>query len=166
MLFYPSKVLQARECASTLYSFIIFSLGLTFETLKELGTHHFFLFMLTSSRNVQSVLCNHRCFSFHFTYHHPQVFVICPPSQITFICDYLSLPSPISLFQLPWSFQFKKLALTCKPNLFLVLGVICVFLHGWFFSIANFFLGQFLFHGWFCFKWVITKKKTCSPNKS
>ncbi len=43
--------------------------------------------------------------------------------------------------------------------LFLFLGVICVFLHGWFFSIANFCLGQFLFHGWFPFKGVIQNNK-------
>jgi hypothetical protein len=34
---YPSKVLQARERAPTLYSSIVFYLGLTFESLKELG---------------------------------------------------------------------------------------------------------------------------------
>jgi hypothetical protein len=37
---YPSKVLQARERALTLYSFVIFSLGLTFESFKELGVRH------------------------------------------------------------------------------------------------------------------------------
>jgi hypothetical protein len=34
---YPSKVLGAREHASTPYSFVVFCLGLTFESLKELG---------------------------------------------------------------------------------------------------------------------------------
>jgi len=37
---YPSKVLRAREHASTLCSFAIFYLGLTFESLKELGACH------------------------------------------------------------------------------------------------------------------------------
>jgi hypothetical protein len=34
---YPSKVLWAREHAPTPYSFVVFYLGLTFESLKELG---------------------------------------------------------------------------------------------------------------------------------
>jgi hypothetical protein len=38
--FYPSKVLRARERAPTPCSFDIFSLGLTFESLKELGACH------------------------------------------------------------------------------------------------------------------------------
>jgi hypothetical protein len=38
--FYPSKVLQIRERASILYSFVVFYLGFTFESLKELGVHH------------------------------------------------------------------------------------------------------------------------------
>jgi hypothetical protein len=37
---YPSKVLQAGECAQTLYFFVVFCLGLTFESLKELGVRH------------------------------------------------------------------------------------------------------------------------------
>jgi hypothetical protein len=37
MPLYPSKVLQARERAPTPYSSIVFSLGLKFESLKELG---------------------------------------------------------------------------------------------------------------------------------
>jgi hypothetical protein len=37
---YPSKVLRAKERASTPYSSIIFCLGFTFESLKELGVHH------------------------------------------------------------------------------------------------------------------------------
>jgi hypothetical protein len=37
MPLYPSKVLQARERASTPCSFVVFCLGLTFESLKELG---------------------------------------------------------------------------------------------------------------------------------
>jgi hypothetical protein len=40
MPLYPSKVLRTRECAPTLCSFDVFYLGLTFESLKELGTHH------------------------------------------------------------------------------------------------------------------------------
>ncbi len=39
--FYPSKMLRGRECASTSCSFIVFCLGLTFESLKELGAHKF-----------------------------------------------------------------------------------------------------------------------------
>jgi len=39
---YPSKVLRAKECAPTLYSFVVFCLGFTFESLKELRTHHSF----------------------------------------------------------------------------------------------------------------------------
>jgi hypothetical protein len=35
--FYPSKVLRARERASTPYPFVVFYLGLTFESFKELG---------------------------------------------------------------------------------------------------------------------------------
>ncbi len=42
MPFYPFKVLWARECASTLYFSTVFCLGLTFESLKELGTCHCF----------------------------------------------------------------------------------------------------------------------------
>ncbi len=38
--FYPSKVLRARKCAPTFYSFVVFCLGLTFESLKELGVHY------------------------------------------------------------------------------------------------------------------------------
>jgi hypothetical protein len=38
---YPTKVLRAREHALTPYSFVIFCLGLTFESLKELGVHQF-----------------------------------------------------------------------------------------------------------------------------
>ncbi len=34
---YPSKMLRTKERASTPYSFVIFSLGFTFEFLKELG---------------------------------------------------------------------------------------------------------------------------------
>jgi len=37
MPLYPSKVLQTKECALTPYSSTIFCLGLTFESLKELG---------------------------------------------------------------------------------------------------------------------------------
>jgi len=36
---YPSKVLRVRECAPTFYSYVVFCLGLTFESLKELGVH-------------------------------------------------------------------------------------------------------------------------------
>jgi hypothetical protein len=38
--FYPSKVLRARERAPTPYSSIVFCLGFTFESLKELGMRH------------------------------------------------------------------------------------------------------------------------------
>jgi hypothetical protein len=37
---YPSIVLRARERASTPYPFALFNLGLTFESLKELGVRH------------------------------------------------------------------------------------------------------------------------------
>jgi hypothetical protein len=37
---YPSIVLQAKERAPTPCSFVVFSLGVTFESLKELGVHH------------------------------------------------------------------------------------------------------------------------------
>jgi len=43
---YPSKVLQAREHASTPYSSIVFCLGLTFESFKELGARHWTLLNL------------------------------------------------------------------------------------------------------------------------
>ncbi len=37
MPFYPSKVLRIRERAPTSYSFVVFNLGFTFESLKALG---------------------------------------------------------------------------------------------------------------------------------
>jgi hypothetical protein len=40
MAFYPSIVLRARERASTPYLSVVFSLGLTFESFKELGVRH------------------------------------------------------------------------------------------------------------------------------
>jgi hypothetical protein len=40
MPLYPSKVLEAKECASTPYSSAIFSFGLTFESLKDMGARH------------------------------------------------------------------------------------------------------------------------------
>jgi hypothetical protein len=40
MPLYPSKVLRARECTLIPYSSVILSLGLTFESLKELGARH------------------------------------------------------------------------------------------------------------------------------
>jgi hypothetical protein len=40
MPLYPSIVLWTREHALTPYPFVVFSLGLTFESLKELGTRH------------------------------------------------------------------------------------------------------------------------------
>jgi hypothetical protein len=40
MPLYPSKVLWAKERAPTPCSFVVFYLGLIFESLKELGTHH------------------------------------------------------------------------------------------------------------------------------
>jgi hypothetical protein len=39
---YPSKVLWARERAPTPYSSVIFYLGFTFESLKELGTYQLY----------------------------------------------------------------------------------------------------------------------------
>jgi hypothetical protein len=38
--FYPSKVMWTREHASTPYSSVVFSLGFTFESCKELGADH------------------------------------------------------------------------------------------------------------------------------
>jgi hypothetical protein len=40
MPFYPPIVLQAKECAPTLCSSAVFSLGFTFESLEELGARH------------------------------------------------------------------------------------------------------------------------------
>jgi hypothetical protein len=40
MPFYPSIVLRTKERASTPYSSIVFSLGLAFESLKELRVRH------------------------------------------------------------------------------------------------------------------------------
>jgi hypothetical protein len=40
MTLYPSKVLWAKERASTPYSSVVLCLGLTFESLKELGVRH------------------------------------------------------------------------------------------------------------------------------
>jgi hypothetical protein len=40
MPFYPSKVLRARERTLIPYSSVVFSLGLTFESFKELGACH------------------------------------------------------------------------------------------------------------------------------
>ncbi len=40
MPLYPSKVLRARERAPTFYSSVVFNLGFTFESLKDLGTNH------------------------------------------------------------------------------------------------------------------------------
>ncbi len=37
---YPSKVLQTRERALIPYSFVVFNLGFTFESFKELGARH------------------------------------------------------------------------------------------------------------------------------
>jgi hypothetical protein len=47
--FYPSKVLRARECAPTPCSSVVFYLGLTFESLKELGACHLLCGFLISS---------------------------------------------------------------------------------------------------------------------
>jgi hypothetical protein len=41
MPFYPSIVLRARERAPTSCSSDVFNLGFTFESLKELGVHHY-----------------------------------------------------------------------------------------------------------------------------
>jgi hypothetical protein len=43
---YPSIVLRARECASTPCPFVVLSLGLTFESLKELGVRKPYLVSL------------------------------------------------------------------------------------------------------------------------
>ncbi len=40
MPFYPSIVLRAKERALTPLPSVVFSLGLTFESLKELGVRH------------------------------------------------------------------------------------------------------------------------------
>ncbi len=40
MPLYPSKVLQARECASIPYPSVVFYLGLTFESFKESESRH------------------------------------------------------------------------------------------------------------------------------
>jgi len=40
MPFYPSKVLRTKERASIPCSSVVLCLGLTFESLKELGVHH------------------------------------------------------------------------------------------------------------------------------
>ncbi len=40
MPLYPSKVLRARERASTPCFFVVFCLGFTFESFKELGGRH------------------------------------------------------------------------------------------------------------------------------
>jgi hypothetical protein len=42
MPLYPLKMLWTRECALTPYSSIVFCLGFTFESFKELGAHHCF----------------------------------------------------------------------------------------------------------------------------
>jgi hypothetical protein len=56
MPLYPSKVLQARERAPTLCSSTVLYMGLTFESLKELGTRHpSFLVPLNPARSV----CSH-----------------------------------------------------------------------------------------------------------
>jgi len=52
MPLYPSKVLRAKMRAPTPYSFVVFCLGLTFESLKELGVHHL-LHKLTSVNGLQ-----------------------------------------------------------------------------------------------------------------
>jgi hypothetical protein len=38
--FYPSKMLRAKERASTLCSYVVLCLGFTFGSLRELGAHH------------------------------------------------------------------------------------------------------------------------------
>jgi hypothetical protein len=43
MPLYPSIVLRARECAPIFCSSVVFSLGLTFESFKELGVRQFWL---------------------------------------------------------------------------------------------------------------------------
>jgi hypothetical protein len=44
---YPSIVLRAKERVPTPCSSVVFSLGLTFESLKELGVCHFLSFFLS-----------------------------------------------------------------------------------------------------------------------
>ncbi len=48
MPLYPSKVLRARERASTPDSSVVLCLGLTFESFKELGVCHEHSFKLTT----------------------------------------------------------------------------------------------------------------------
>jgi hypothetical protein len=47
MPLYPFKMLQAKECAPTPYSSVIFCLELTFQSFKESGMHQFFPYNLT-----------------------------------------------------------------------------------------------------------------------
>jgi hypothetical protein len=68
---YPSIMLRVRECASTPCSSIVFSLGLTFESLKELGVCHSRLFLLEkkfckiapkSSKKKKALFGNHELY--------------------------------------------------------------------------------------------------------
>jgi hypothetical protein len=51
MPLYLSKVLRAKERASIPYSSVVFYLGLTFESFKELGVHH----LLTIKSSLQKL---------------------------------------------------------------------------------------------------------------
>jgi hypothetical protein len=76
MPLYPSKVLRARERAQTPYPSTIFSLGLTFESLKELGACHNIVCKILTNFDMfvaiikivktlgRCFLCNH----FHFMF--------------------------------------------------------------------------------------------------
>ncbi len=46
---YPFVMLRAMEHASTLCPFVVFNLGLTFESLKELGMCHIIIFVISQS---------------------------------------------------------------------------------------------------------------------
>jgi hypothetical protein len=62
---YPFKVLRAKEHASTLYSSVVFNLGLTFESLKELGVHHNYCYNPIPNSNIRTKSStksnNHTC---------------------------------------------------------------------------------------------------------
>jgi hypothetical protein len=74
--FYPSKVLWAREHAPTLCFFVFFSLGLIFESLKELGARHIwtpyinvaYIVSHVTECHVQLVLCNYTNLQLHVSH--------------------------------------------------------------------------------------------------
>jgi hypothetical protein len=54
---YPSKVLRTRERALTPYSSVVFCLGFTFESLKELGVRQWSSdFVFINAKNIKSIL--------------------------------------------------------------------------------------------------------------